>query len=234
MLEAIITSSCSPDVHPIIVNAIVKTESNYNPFAIGVNRGAGRLTRQPTNMNEAVQTAKRLIANGANIDMGLGQINSANLTWLGLSVEQVMHPCTNLQALQKVYLTCYNQAGTTGLGDRMQRAFSCYNTGNTRKGFSNGYVTKATNNLNDLIARATNSNQHLTQTTHTAKNAPRNAVELQKTNLGTKPPSKAQNADMSVSVRSDDISVNPTSLENELVVENPVKVFNGWDVFRDF
>ena len=64
------------------------------------------------------------------------------------------------------------------------RAFSCYNTGNLTKGFSNGYVTKATNNLNNLIAKATNSDQYLTQTTHTVKNAHRNAVEPQKADLG--------------------------------------------------
>lgn len=153
MLEAVITSSCSPNVHPMIVNAIVKTESSFNPFAIGVNRGAGRLARQPKNYAEAVAVAKRLLANGANFDMGLGQINSANMRWLGLSVEEAFHPCTNLKALQTVYLSCYKQAGDSGNGTRMQRAFSCYNTGNTRKGFSNGYVRKVTTNFNNLVAR---------------------------------------------------------------------------------
>ena len=234
MLDMAMVAECSPNMHPVLVQAIVKTESNYNPFAIGVNRG-NRLTRQPKSFSEAVLTAKRLLSQGVNIDLGLGQINSNNLNWLNLSVEQAFTPCANLQALQRVYLTCYDKAGNTGLGDRVQRAFSCYNTGNFTKGFNNGYVTKATNNLNDLIARATNSDQYLTQTTHTIKNTHINAVETQKTNLGTKPPPKAQNANMSVSVRSDSHLNNQPQIPENIQAENvPVRVHNSWDIFGDF
>ena len=234
MLDVAMMTECSPNMHPVLVQAIVKTESNYNPFAIGVNRG-NRLTRQPRSFGEAVLTAKRLLSQGVNIDLGLGQINSNNLNWLNLSVEQAFTPCANLQALQKVYLACYDKAGNTGFGDRVQRAFSCYNTGNLTKGFSNGYVTKATNNLNDLIARATNSDQYLTQTTHTIKNAHINAVEPQKADLGINIPPKAQNANMSVSVRSDSHLNNQPSIPENIQAENvPVRVHNSWDIFGDF
>lgn len=234
MLDVAMMTECSPNMHPVLVQAIVKTESNYNPFAIGVNRG-NRLTRQPRSFGEAVLTAKRLLSQGVNIDLGLGQINSNNLNWLNLSVEQAFTPCANLQALQKVYLACYDKAGNTGFGDRVQRAFSCYNTGNLTKGFSNGYVTKATNNLNDLIARATNSDQYLTQTTHTIKNAHINAVEPQKADLGINIPPKAQNANMSVSVRSDSHLNNQPPIPENIQAENvPVRVHNSWDIFGDF
>lgn len=151
MIELIQT--CSPNVHLPVAQAIIKSESNFNPYAIGVNKG-GRAVKQPTSYQEAVKTAKRLIGQGLNIDMGYAQINSANLKWLGLSVEQVFNPCHNLKAMQTVYLTCYDKAGTTGLGTRMQRAFSCYNTGNMKKGFSNGYVNKTTNNFNYFVGKA--------------------------------------------------------------------------------
>lgn len=234
MFDVAMMTECSPNMHPVLVQAIVKTESNYNPFAIGVNRG-NRLTRQPRSFGEAVLTAKRLLSQGVNIDLGLGQINSSNLNWLNLSVEQALTPCANLQALQRVYLTCYDKAGNTGLGDRVQRAFSCYNTGNFTKGFNNGYVTKATNNLNDLIAKATNSDQYLTQTTHTVKNAHRNAVEPQKTDLGINIPPKAQNSNMSVSVRSDSHLNNQPQIPENIQAENvPVRVHNSWDIFGDF
>ncbi|UYZ77106.1 lytic transglycosylase domain-containing protein (plasmid) [Moraxella bovis] len=156
MLDMALVTACSPQMHPAIVNAIAKTESGFNPFAIGVNKGAGRLTKQPTSYNQAVSTAKALLARGANIDMGLGQINSANLGWLKLSVEQVFDPCTNLKAMQTVYNTCYANAGSTGKGTRMQRAWSCYNTGNSRNGFSNGYVNKVTGNYNYFVQRLQN------------------------------------------------------------------------------
>ena len=38
MLDMALVTQCSPQVHPAIVNAIVKTESSFNPFAIGVNK----------------------------------------------------------------------------------------------------------------------------------------------------------------------------------------------------
>lgn len=138
---------CSANVHPAIVNTIAKTESSFNPFAIGVNKGSS-LKRQPQSYSEAVTVAKQLLKNGANIDMGLAQINSSNMQWLNLSVEQAFNPCSNLKAMQTVYLDCYSKAGNSGLGTRMQRAFSCYNTGGMTRGFNNGYVTKATNNYN--------------------------------------------------------------------------------------
>lgn len=244
MLEAIITSSCSPDVHPLIVNAIVKTESNYNPFAIGVNRG-GRLVKQPTNIGEAIDTAKRLLASGANIDMGLGQINSANLQWLGLTVEQAFTPCANLQALQTVYLHCYNRAGTTGLSDRIQRAFSCYNTGNMTGGFSNGYVKKTTKNYNELTARVAQPvaptpipqiqfQPKIQYQTYDTVNGSKIAIDAVQINSASQVPNGVQNATMSVSVRSSDTSQPSPTPESDLTAKKPAKVYNSWDVFRDF
>lgn len=141
-----------------IANAIIKTESSYNPFAIGVNLNGKSVGgfKQPTNYRDAVTVAKSLIANGKNIDMGLAQINSANLRRLNLSVEQVLEPCNNLKAMQYILSSCYASASDSGIGAKIQRAFSCYNTGNHRKGFSNGYVNKATKNLNAYIASSNN------------------------------------------------------------------------------
>lgn len=236
MLETIITQNCTPNVHPAIVNAIVATESNFKPFAIGVNRGT-RLARQPSDYASAVATAKHLIATGANIDLGLGQINSANLQWLGLSVEQVLEPCTNLKALQHVYLYCHDKAGNNGLGTRMQRAFSCYNTGGMTKGFKNGYVTKTTNTFNRLIANFTNPSAppQNTQIAHTLKNGSTIAVEPHKTVLATQVPPNAQNAAISDYERSDDDNLDPLlTLENIPAENAPIRVYNSWDIFRDF
>lgn len=240
MLDMAMVAQCSPNMHPAIVQAIVKTESSFNSFAIGVNNGK-RLTRQPSSFGEAVQIAKHLLAQGANIDMGLGQINSANMDWLNLSVEQAFTPCVNLQALQRVYLTCYDKAGNSGLGDRMQRAFSCYNTGNTTKGFYNGYVAKTTNNFNSLIATLPSKQtvpsyiKNQPQPVYAVKNGSIVAVEPQQTNLPTNLPLQAQNANMGVPVRSDD--TNLTQPQNPEIIQadnTPVKVYHSWDIFRDF
>lgn len=131
---------CASGVPERITLSIVAQESSFKPFAIGVNRAKVNL-KQPKSHEEAVSVAKRLISNGYNIDMGYAQINSANLKWLGLSVDQVFNPCTNLKAMQFILSKCYLSAKGD---DRMQKAFSCYNTGNHQSGFKNGYVSKVT------------------------------------------------------------------------------------------
>ena len=93
-----LAQECAPAVHPQTLAAIVKIESGFKPFAIGINKGTATLKRQPESKEEAVKTAKELIAGGHNIDMGLGQINSENLPRLGITVDDVFDACKNLTA----------------------------------------------------------------------------------------------------------------------------------------
>ena len=120
--------------------AVVSVESRGNPYAIGVNRG--RQVRQPTNAAEAVAVAKRLLARGANIDLGLGQINSSNLKWLGLSIEAAFDPCSNLAAAARVLTGNYRRAVGLGIQSPLGAALSAYNTGSMQRGYRNGYVAK--------------------------------------------------------------------------------------------
>ena len=233
MLDMALIQHCTPDIHPAIANAIVKTESSFNPYAIGVNRGT-RLARQPTSYAQAVSIAKELLKSGANIDLGLGQINSSNLNWLRLSVEQAFDPCSNLKAMQFVYLTCLSKAGRQGSGTAMQRAFSCYNTGDTSKGFSNGYVRKATNNYNKFAKLNFSNSSVPVQPVNTPPVPMTVPMTVQPSLPITIQPSVPtqeiiQTQDLSVSVRSDDSSINQENNQDE-----PIKVFNTWDVFRDF
>lgn len=139
---------CASGVPEKVALAIISQESSFNPNAIGVNRAKVNFPK-PKNRSEAIYIAKKLINSGHNIDMGYGQINSANLKWLGLSVDQVFEPCNNLKAMKRILGDCYNRAVGN---NRLQKAFSCYNTGNHSSGFRNGYVRKVTlkyNSLND-------------------------------------------------------------------------------------
>lgn len=138
LIDAALMAACAPQVPTPISYAIAKTESNFNPYAIGVNKGKG-LVRQPRSYQETVQTAYRLRAEGKNFDVGLAQINITNFGWLGLSIKEAFNPCENLKAMQKVYLNYLSRFGNgSGQGTPMQRAFSCYNTGNARLGFRDG------------------------------------------------------------------------------------------------
>ena len=83
-----------------------------------------------------------LLNQGMSIDMGLAMINSKNLRPLGLTVESVFDPCTNLKAMQTVLTSAYNKAVKRhGPGQAaLASALSEYNTGNASSGIRNGYV----------------------------------------------------------------------------------------------
>lgn len=140
---ALLAATCAPDVHPITLSAIVKHESAYNQYAVGINKGH-RLKEQPRNQSEAVAIVRDLIRKGIDFDAGLGQINVRNWSWLGLTPETVFDPCTNLTAAQAVLRDCYVRATNQYEPGQpaLMAALSCYNTGNFRNGFSNGYVRK--------------------------------------------------------------------------------------------
>ncbi len=134
---------CAPDVHPKTMSAVIYHESKGNPFAIGVNTKSIKLKQQPANKEAAISAAKELLNVGANIDMGLGQINSANLDWLKLSVEDVFDVCKNLQAASRILTENYKAAKQTFAENdqaALRAALSSYNTGNQQRGLANGYV----------------------------------------------------------------------------------------------
>lgn len=144
---ATLAQECAPWVAYETMAAIVKTESNFRPLAIGVN-GGEKLARQPVTKEEAVVTAKWLIANGYNIDMGLGQVNSSNMSMTNLTVEDAFEPCKNIAAAARILHGNYQAAKAQVQGEQaaLHAALSAYNTGSFSKGFSNGYVQKVVNN----------------------------------------------------------------------------------------
>lgn len=146
-VAAILTlaSQCAPNVAPQTVAAIVRTESAGNPLALNVN-GARQPPRQ-LNAADAAATARRYIAAGYSVDLGLGQINSRNMRWLGLTWETVFDPCTNIAALGRVLSENYQAvAGGRHPQTALRLALSMYNTGSTSRGFRNGYVAKVVGN----------------------------------------------------------------------------------------
>ena len=140
-----LASQCAPSVAPETVLAIIQTESRSDPFALNVNGG-----RQPARQNnaaDAAATARRFVAAGYSVDLGLGQINSRNMRWLGLTWETVFDPCTNVAALGRVLTANYN-AAKAGRDPQtaLRVALSMYNTGSQTRGFRNGYVAKVVGN----------------------------------------------------------------------------------------
>ena len=143
---AMLAQDCAPWVAPQTLAAIVKTESSFNPYAIGVN--GAKLIRQPANQEEAIVTAQWLIARGYSVDLGFGQINSSNLRKYGYTVSVAFDVCKNLALSATILEHDYQVAKRAGQGDQaaLQSAISAYNTGSPSKGFTNGYVYRVVQN----------------------------------------------------------------------------------------
>lgn len=119
-----------------VMHHVVRVESSYNPYAIGVV--GGRLVRQPKTLPEALATVRMLESRGYNFSLGLAQINRYNLAKYGIgSYERAFEVCPNLQAGSRILAECYSRSkGDWG------KSFSCYYSGDFQTGFRHGYVRK--------------------------------------------------------------------------------------------
>ncbi len=119
-----------------VMDHVVRVESSYNPYAIGVV--GGRLVRQPKSLPEALATVRMLEARGFNFSLGLAQVNRYNLRKYGLgSYETAFKVCPNVQVGSRILAECYSRfRGDWG------KSFSCYYSGNPVTGFRHGYVQK--------------------------------------------------------------------------------------------
>lgn len=151
-----LSQQCAPDVHPHTMAALMRVESSYNPYAIGVV--GGKLERQPKNKEEAIATAYSLEKAGYNFSMGVGQVNRYNLTKYGLNYEKVFEPCDNFRASSLILKDCYERAKSKYANpqEALQAAFSCYYSGNFKTGFTQdfagqpSYVQKVLNSAGAL------------------------------------------------------------------------------------
>jgi type IV secretion system protein VirB1 len=119
-----------------VMHHVVRVESSFNPYAIGVV--GGRLARQPKNLPEALSTVRLLESRGYNFSLGLAQVNRYNLKKYGLdSYERAFEPCANLVAGSQILAECFRRSSAD-----WGKSFSCYYSGNFTTGFRHGYVQK--------------------------------------------------------------------------------------------
>jgi len=131
---------CAPNVGERTMTAIVRVESKGNPLAIYDNT-SGR-SFSPVTMREAMYTARVLIDAGHSVDLGLAQVNSANLPRLGMAINDAFDPCSNLRGAATILQTDYSAAASQFSPGpyALRRAIGAYNTGSIYGG--NAYVDR--------------------------------------------------------------------------------------------
>ncbi len=139
-----LAATCAPSVAPETLAAVARTESGFNVNAINLN-GPGGGTQAVGTREEAIALATELIVvRRRSVDLGLMQVNSANLPRLGLSIAEAFDPCRSLAAGARVLAEGYAvaQRGEPDPQRALRVALSRYNTGHPERGFANGYVAR--------------------------------------------------------------------------------------------
>jgi type IV secretion system protein VirB1 len=135
-----LAAACGPSVHVDTLAAVAHNESRLNTLAIGDNT-AGR-SYKPGSVQEAIAIANALMAKGHSLDLGLMQVNTANLRGLRMTVADTFDACKSIAAGARVLVEGYRPAGSEDNQATLLRALSHYNTGNAQRGFRNGYVRR--------------------------------------------------------------------------------------------
>jgi type IV secretion system protein VirB1 len=146
-------SSCAPSVAPSTMASVLRTESGFDPNTLHVNGPNGADIHPASKEDAIVQAVELIVVQRKSVDLGLGQINSANLASLGLTVADALDPCRNLAAASKILAAGYVTASQTQ-ADRQQAlraALSRYNTGDPARGIANGYVDKVERSAHYLV-----------------------------------------------------------------------------------
>jgi type IV secretion system protein VirB1 len=134
----------APTVSPNTLLAFAWYESRLRPFAIHDNTiDQSAFLASAT---EAAGLARVRLAQGHSLDLGIMQVNSANLARTGLTVTTAFDAGESLRAGALILTWAYQRClrGSINPNDaRQQAALRCaasvYNTGNDQAGIHNGY-----------------------------------------------------------------------------------------------
>ena len=130
---------CAPDFDPRVLRAVAHIESGYDPLALHNN--TKHISIALSSVSASAEQASLWISKGYSVDIGLMQINSGNLSALGMTIDDALDPCRSLEAGARMLSNAYTQGAT--VADRQAAlliALSRYNTGHTLAGLANDYV----------------------------------------------------------------------------------------------
>jgi type IV secretion system protein VirB1 len=130
---------CAPLVPAGTLAAVAQTESGLDPLALHDN--TTNQSEKPENLKLAFTQAEEWLRRGDSVDIGLMQINAANLPALGMTAAAALDPCAALAGGAAVLRAAYGGGATPAdQQTALLAALSRYNTGTPFKGIMNGYA----------------------------------------------------------------------------------------------
>ncbi|HUW79516.1 MAG TPA: lytic transglycosylase domain-containing protein [Acidocella sp.] len=136
-----LAARCAPAVFSQTLGAVARTESAFDPWALHDNTTG--VSERPGHGQTALADASAWVARGDSVDIGMMQINSANLPALKMTVASALDPCVSLAGGAEVLQAAFG-SGDTSPDEQVALllALSRYNTGSPLKGIMNGYARK--------------------------------------------------------------------------------------------
>jgi type IV secretion system protein VirB1 len=136
-----LATTCAPAAELRTLRAVAAVESHFEPWAVRDN--TTHETWTPPSKAAAAILADERLKKGHSVDLGLMQINSANLASLGMGASDALDPCRSLNAAQHILLAGF----AAGSSEAERQAailitLSRYNTGRPLSGIANGYVNR--------------------------------------------------------------------------------------------
>lgn len=140
---AALLEQCAPRVSPVLMQALVRTESAWQPLAIGMDKAQGTV-KQPTTLAEAIATARELAASGRKFSVGLAQIHVSNVALYGMTWEQAFDACQNLAVGQTILWNFYHRASASGYSGvaAIWASLRGYNSGGLDRPISDEYANR--------------------------------------------------------------------------------------------
>ncbi|MGE4482937.1 transglycosylase SLT domain-containing protein [Acidocella sp.] len=136
-----LAQSCAPSIALATLSAVAKVESGFDPWALHDNTTGQN--QHVSSLEQAEVQASQWISHDDSVDIGMMQINSANLSALNLTAVQALDPCASLAAGAEILRAAYGGDNTPITQQvALLMALSRYNTGSPLRGIMNGYARK--------------------------------------------------------------------------------------------
>lgn len=138
---ATLAAHCAPGVPVWVLRGVARTESDFDPLMLHDN--STHASDSPVSLTAAEAQAAAWMAEGHSVDLGLMQINAANLPALGMTIGAALDPCASLAGGATVLRAAYGaEPVDAGQQAALLMALSIYNTGSPLKGIMNGYARR--------------------------------------------------------------------------------------------